>query len=206
MLRYRAELARARDASGLSIMQFARYMREDAILEFLVEKGTPLDIFEAASLDRLNRLRELIAGDASLAMAFGADALTALHAAASVDATGAIALLLAAGAHIEALTRDGRAMTPLHLAVAAGRAEACRLLLRSGADPNARPRDGSTPLMLAAAANSRELAEMLIARNANVEWRDDEGRSASDAAAAAGHAELAARLRLGERVVDRRKA
>jgi ankyrin repeat protein len=204
MLRYRPELARARDASALSILQFARYMREDAILDLLIERGPPLDVFEAAGLERADRLRVLLAEDAKLAAAHGADGLTGLHVAASFDAMEAIASLLAAGAQIETLTRDGLAMTPLHLAVVAGRTEACRLLLRSGADPNARRHGGATPLMLAAAANNRELVEMLIARNANAEMRDDQGDTAADAATIAGHTELAARLRLGERVVDRR--
>jgi ankyrin repeat protein len=206
MLRFRPELARARDASSLSVMQFARYMGEDAIMEMVIEAGPPLDVFDAGALDRTDRLRELLAADPSPARAHGADGLTALHAAAAFDAARAISLLLAAGAPIEARTRDTSSMTPLHLAAAKGRLAACRLLLRHGADPNATAAGGVTPLMLAAETNLRDLAEILIARNSHVEARDAAGRAAAAAAAAAGHAELAARLRLGERVVDRRKA
>ena len=125
------------------------------------------------------------------------------------DASRAEALsdaLLAAGTPVDTVTGDGSSTTPLHTAVIHGAVDVCRLLLRSGADPNARRRGRETPLMLAGRHGSREVVEMLIARNANCEWRDGRGLIAADFAAEAGHVELAARLRLGERVVNRRLA
>jgi ankyrin repeat protein len=206
MLRYRPELSRARDASSLSILQFARYMGRDAILDVLVETGPPLDIFAAATIDRADVVRALLSRDASLASAHSDDGFTALHFAAYFGATASVAELLAAGANIEAVTKNFLTNMPLHAAAAGGRMDACRLLLRSGADPNAKQHGGFTPLMTAAFSNSRELAEMLIARNANVEVRNDEGKTAADVAAGFGHMELAARLRIGERHVDRSTA
>jgi ankyrin repeat protein len=204
MLRYRPELARAPDASGLSVLRFARYMREDRVLDLLIDAGPPLDVFEAAALDRAAQVRELLAQDASLALAYDADGSTPVHVAAASDAPAVIRALLDAGALVDTLSGDGQSRTPLHSGVAAGAPAACRELLRAGADPNARLADGATPLMAAAAGNRRELVEMLIARNANVEWRDHAGRTAADVAAAAGYVALAARLRVGEWVVDRR--
>jgi hypothetical protein len=43
-----------------------------------------------------------------------------------------------------------------------------------------------------------------VAANANVDVRNEAGKTASDIAASRGHVELAARLRLGERYVERR--
>jgi ankyrin repeat protein len=206
MLRFRPELARAEDAAGLNVMQFARYMREQAILSLLIDAGPPLDVFDAAALDRCDDLRALLELDPMAAQRRRPDGRTALHAAAANGCPDAARLLLDACAAVDVLTSDGTAITPLHAAVTNGSVEACRVLLRSGADPNARQRGGVTPLMLAAAANHREIVEMLIARNANVEWRDSAGQTAAGHAARAGHLELAARLRLGERVVDRQKA
>jgi ankyrin repeat protein len=60
--------------------------------------------------------------------------------------------------------------------------------------------------MTAAFANNRALAELLIARNANVELRNEKGETAADIAAGVGNMELAARLRLGERHVERGRA
>lgn len=203
MLRYRPELSRARDSSSLSVLAFARYMGNDAILDMLVDAGPPLDIFLAASIDRADRVKELLAADPALASAYSDDGFTALHFAAYFGATDAIAALIASGAAIEAKTKNFLENAPLHAAAAGGRIEAARLLLRHGADPNARQHGRSTPLMTAAFANNRELAELLIARNANVELRNADGKTAADVAASIGNMELAARLRLGERHVER---
>lgn len=206
MVQFRPELARARDSSTLSVLRFARYMGQDAILESLIAVGPPLDIFEASIIDRAETVRELLARNASLASAYSDDGFTALHFAAHFGSIAAMQALLTGGAEIEAVTRNFLANMPLHAAAAGGRIEACRLLLRHGADPNAKQHGGYTPLMTAAFANNRELAEMLIARNANIDVRNDEGKTAADVAAGLGNMELAARLRLGERVVDRRTA
>jgi cytohesin len=206
MLRFRPELARIHDHEGLSVLQFARYMGEESILESLIERGPPLDVHDAAALDRAPVVRKLVSSEPSLATLPNGDGWAALHVAARHDAARAVAALLAAGAPVDSVTADGTRRTPLHIAVERGSEEACRLLLRGGADPNARRQDGMTPLMLAGAGGHRAIAEMLIARNANTEWRDGQGRTAADHAAAAGHPGLAARLRLGERVVDHGKA
>jgi ankyrin repeat protein len=203
ILRYRPELSRARDDSTLSVLQFARYMGQHAILDMLIGAGPPLDIFEAATIDRVDILRTLLAKDASLASAYSDDGFTALHFAGYFGATRAIAALLDGGANIEAVTKNFLSNMPLHAAAAGGRVEGCRVLLQSGADPNAKQHGGFTPLMTAAFSNGRELAELLIAFNADVQVRNDEGKTAAEVARGVGNMELAARLRLEERHVER---
>lgn len=202
MLRFRPELSRARDASSLSILQFARYMGQDAILDQLIEAGPPLDIFEAATIDRDAGIRELLARDPSLVTAYSSDGFTALHFAAYFGATNAMHALLQGGANIEAVTTNFLTNMPLHAAAAGERIESARLLLQAGSDPNAKQHGGFTALMTAAFANNRELAELLLAFNADCLMANDKGKSAADIAAGLGNMEIAARLRLEERHVE----
>jgi ankyrin repeat protein len=203
IVKWRPELARARDDSTLSILQFARYMGHSQILDLLIAAGPPLDIFEASIIDREDDVRTLLASDSSLAAAFSTDGFTALHFAAYFGATGAMTALLEGGANIEAVTKNFLTNMPLHAAAAGGRIEAARLLLQGGADPNARQHGAYTPLMTASFVNNRELAELLIAFNADVGLQNEEGKTAADIAAGLGNMEIAARLRLEERHVER---
>jgi ankyrin repeat protein len=173
------------------------------MLDLLIEAGPPLDVFEAATIDDATRLRELLDADPALVSAYSGDGFTALHFAAYFGATAAIDVLLRAGANREAVTQNFLANMPLHAAAAGGRIESVRLLLQAGADPNARQHAGYTALMTAAFSNRRDLVEVFIAFNADVSLRNDEGKTAADVAASVGNMELAARLRLGERHVDR---
>src|SRR5438874_8822802 len=64
------------------------------------------------------------------------DGMTALHWAASHGDATEVKLLLGAGAHVDATTRNG-SYTPLHLASRGGRTAAIRALIKAGANVNA---------------------------------------------------------------------
>ena len=68
-----ASVPRAKDANSVSVLQFARYMGQTAILASLVEAGPPLDVFEAAQIDAVDCLRDLLDADPGLASAFSAE-------------------------------------------------------------------------------------------------------------------------------------
>jgi ankyrin repeat protein len=206
MLRYRPELARCSNGNGLSVLLFARYMRQNEVLSILLEAGPPVGIFDAAAIDHADSVRNAISRDPALASAFDAAGRTAAHIAAAHGSVAVIDVLAAAGASLDAFSRNEQRETPLHAAVERLQIDAARSLLRRGCDPNARRQSAITPLMIAASQNSREMVELLVVANANVDVRNEAGKTASDLAASRGHVELAARLRLGERHIERRMA
>jgi ankyrin repeat protein len=102
-----------------------------------------LNVFEAATLGRTERLQELLARDASLANAFGDDGFQPLPLAAFYGHVDAARVLLDHGADPNTLSRNEHIKTnALHAAAASEnkgretRYELCKLLLDHGADPS----------------------------------------------------------------------
>ena len=128
--------------------------------------GAALDVFEAASLGDVGRLRELLVADPSLARRRSEDDFTALHYAAFFDGPDAARLLVESGADVDAFAANDLGVHPLNSAAAAGQRETALILLDHGADPNARTSSGFSPLDAARQNGDEELAELLLARGA----------------------------------------
>lgn len=189
-------LASARDEQGVSAVMRARY-RFDPLLVDAVMSGDPtIDVFEAASLGYLERLRALLDDDPSLATAFSADGFTALHFPAFFGGADAARLLLERGADVDAHGRSWMTGTALNSAAAGGHTDVARLLLDAGADPNARQASGWTPLHSAAHNDDLELVELLISLGADPAATNDDGTSVLSMAEQGGGAEVVARIRL----------
>ena len=128
-------------------------------------------VADAAMRGDTARVRALIKQGADVNAAQG-DGMTALHwAAARGDATE-LAMLVYAGARVEALTRNGN-YTPLHLAARGGRAAAVKALLKAGANAKAiTSAGGVTPLHFAAGIGSTESLTALLDAGAEVDVRE----------------------------------
>jgi ankyrin repeat protein len=190
LLRDEPERAEERDESGVSALMLAHYYGIDAGDAIRAARSSPLDVFEAATVGDLDRLRALLDEDPELVRARSVDDGTALHFAAFFTQPDAARLLIDRGADIEAVASTFGNVRPLHSAAAASNTDTVKALLDSGADPNARQNGGFTPLHAAAQNGDREAVEALLAKGADPDAKTDEGKTAADFAREQGHESL----------------
>ena len=188
-------LVAARDEAGVSAVLLARYRFDRATTDALLAADPELDVFEAAALGYVDRLRERLLDSADAVAAFSPDGFTALHLAAFFGKAEIARLLLENGAGVDVYTRNAFANQPLHAAAAGRHVELCRILLAAGADVNATQHGGYTPLHEAAQHGDVEMSELFLSAGADPALVTDAGETPAEIAAAAGHADLADRLR-----------
>ncbi len=188
-------LAMARGADGVSALLLARYRFDRPTMDALLAADPDLDVFEAAALGRIDRLRERLADDPGSVTAMSPDGFTALHLAAFFGKTEVTRILLAAGARVDAYTTNDFANQPLHAAAAGRHIEVCRLLLAAGADVDATQHGGFRPLHEAAQHGDAEMVELFLSAGADPRVAVEEGGTPADLAEAAGHHDVGNRLR-----------
>lgn len=187
-------LANVRGDDGVSALLRARYRFDRPVLDALLAADPDMDVFDAAALGHLDRLRARLDEDPARATAFAGDGFTALHLAAFFGKAEVTRTLLDAGASVDTYGRNPFANQPLHAAAAGRHVDVCRLLLAAGADVNASQHGGYTPLHEAAGSGDVELAELFLSAGADPLARTADGLTAIEVAAEAGHVDLAARL------------
>jgi ankyrin repeat protein len=188
-------LAATRGLGGVSAIMLSRYRFDRATTDALLAADPDLDVFEAATLGYIDRLRERLAEDPARAVAFSADGFTALHFAAFFGKAEAARTLLAAGAAVGVYSQNKLHVQPLHSAAAGSHHEVCRVLIAAGADVNARQPLGYSPIHAAAQNGDAELVELFLSAGADAGAPRDSGETPADTADAAGHVDIARRLR-----------
>ena len=188
-------LAMARGADGVSALLLARYRFDRPTMDALLAADPDLDVFEAAALGRIDRLRERLAEDPGAVAAMSPDGFTARPLAAFFGKSEGTRILLEAGARVDIYTTNDFANQPLHAAAAGRHIEVCRLLLAAGADVDATQHGGFTPLHEAAQHGDVELVELFLSAAADPRASVADGGTPADLAEAAGHHDVATRLR-----------
>jgi ankyrin repeat protein len=188
-------LAAGRSATGETPAIAAIYWRSAEILELLLARGARLDVFEAAAAGRVERVRELVAGDPGLVAARAPDGWTALHLAAHFRHLSVVELLLSRGADVNARSANSHANTALHAAAAGGAERALvQRLVDAGVDVDATQGGGYTGLHEAASIGRADLVTLLLEAGADAQSRTHEGRTAAELARANGHEDVAVML------------
>lgn len=122
------------------------------------------------------------------------DGITPLHIAVINNQESIAAVLIQAGAKVNAQDNTTQA-TPLHLAAVYGRVNIAKFLLQKGADINAVMKFGISPLMVAAQFKQPAMVELLLSYKANIHLVDNDGFTALHFSAQNGD-ELATRFLL----------
>ena len=171
----------------------ALYQGQRDLARRLADEADSLNVAEAAALDEVDRVRELLdAGEGADART--PDGFTPLHLAAFFGAPRVAALLLARGADPAAVADNPMRVQPLHSAAAGRHDDIAVMLVTAGADVDARQQGGYTPLQAAAANGDVELVRALLAAGADPDLANDAGIRPADLAAERGHTELADEL------------
>jgi ankyrin repeat protein len=188
--------AEARDAAGVSLLMHTLYRGRRDLAELIAGRKKELDIFEAAALGRLDRLKDCSC-DVATVNSRSNDGFTALHFACYFGPPDAARLLIEKGAVVDAVSSNPMKLMPLHSAASVRNLEAARLLLEHGAPADARQQGGWVPIHAAAQNGDRAMVELLLQHGANPKLSNDEGKTPAMVAREKGHAEIAGMLERG---------
>jgi uncharacterized protein len=184
-------LVRATAPNGSSAVLWAAYTGHPELGSVLVGHGARLDIWDAAALGDLTRMREIVDGDPRGVTSVAPDGFFALGLAAFFGHTEMVTWLLDHGADVNQSASNAQRVTALHGAVARRNTPLAALLLERGANPDARQETGLAPLHEAAANGNFELVRLLVDHGAQVDIKTDAGKTPGDFARERGHSELA---------------
>lgn len=149
-----------------------------------------LDICESGTAQEI----ELALRDGASVFDRDEENFTPLMAAAIGNSTGALSVLLKAGAAVN--TSDLMGLTPLMYAAGNNRdANVCQALIEAGAAVNESDDEGFTPLMYAAINNDPAVIEALIKAGSRLSLRNNNGKTALDLALMNGNFEGVSVLR-----------
>jgi uncharacterized protein len=141
-------------------IQAATQMGNVSIIEYLIGKGAPVDIFTAAVLGMADRVKIMVDADPGLVKTAGVHGIPLLYFPVISGQHAIAEYLRYRGADVNA---GANGLTPLHGAVMFNQAEMTRWLLEHGADPNLSNYEKKTPLKLAVEAGKAEIAAILRA-------------------------------------------
>src|SRR5690348_16191429 len=187
ILKEQPRLADTRDKDGVSAIFLALYRGNKQGAQEIASKKSSLDIYEAAALGNLERLKNLLDHDRSLAGSYSPDGFTALALDAYMGQKETPHHLLEAGADPNAVAKNETGFTALTGAVSQNHNEVAKILVENGANVNYSYEGGFTPLIHAAHAGNFELVKLLLEKGADPNAKNGEGKTPTAYAREKGH-------------------
>ena len=169
-------LAQSKDQNGLSVILKATYYGKRDVVKALLDSGVQLNIFEAAATGQTDRVRTLIQEDAAVVNSYSPDGFAPLSLAVFFGHPETVYALLAAGAEVNAASRETMKLTPLASAMATAQNEIAKTLIQHGANVNAKAASDLTPLHTAAARGNIEAATLLLDHGADINATTTDGK------------------------------
>lgn len=197
MLEQDPSLAHGRRANGDSVLLLAAYHHAKPIVDLFLAKGARPNVWEAAAVGRLDRVRELVNSRPELLNAYSHDGWTPLHLAGHFGQKDVAAFLLSKGADVNARSKNALNNTPLHAAVAGSQRTVVAMLLQQGAEVDATYEEGRTALFVAAFVGDEGCARLLLQAKARKDIADKEGKTPAAIAKEKGHERVLRLLETG---------
>ena len=185
-----ASLSETMTDQGISVLMLAAYMRNQAMVEVLLEHRKELTIFEAAATGQRDIFQYQINKDPKQLNEWSSDGFTLVGLASFFGKKEIVEMLLERKANPNIPSNNDFKVMPLHSAAAVGQVEIAQLLLDYGAKINAVQMNGVTPLHSAANNGDVNLVKLFLENGANKSLRMKDGKLPIDLAEAKGFAEV----------------
>lgn len=188
-------LSSSKNDSGASALLMSIYTGRHEIRELLLTRGATPELHDAAAAGNLERVKQFVDQNPSLAKSFSPDGFPVFALACFFGHLDTARYLAEQGADIHAAATNGSGYNPLTAAVAAGHSSIVRWLLESGLDADYRYGPGYTPLLTAAANGHLEIVKLLLAYGADLRATANDGKTALTLASECNHSDVAEFLR-----------
>jgi len=189
------EIASARDPNGVSAVLTSIYTGRSELRDLLLQRGAVLEIHDAAAVGKLERVKEFVEKNSTLAKSHSPDGFPIVALACFFGHLDVARYLAEKGADLNTAASNGSGYNSLTASVAGGHGDIVAWLLENGVSPNYGYGPGYTPLLTAAANGRLDIVKLLLAHGADLAAKTDDGKSAADLAAERKHPELAAYLK-----------
>jgi len=177
--------------NGVTPLLLAIYHGKADLARLLVDRGAPVSFGEACALGDLEKVRSMLATDASLLEKRTPDGFPPLGMAIFFRHPEVARFLAEQGADVNAAADNAMRVAPVHAAASACDLDTMRLILARGGNANARQQMDYTAMHGAAARGDKEMATLLLDHGAERAPKGSDGQTPADVARSHGHPEFA---------------